>query len=147
LPEDLVLQWVTEYGVFINDKRAYAVVRIDDNGRSKCFQLAAHVDKQPVVLLATTGTSVEAPEQVRERVYYDPEIDVVVSWSGTLNQPAIHALYRSNFNAVDVFNRLALDQGECLPPSTPSQQTHGSSWHPLLSLSRMLSLPTQKEMA
>jgi hypothetical protein len=50
-----------------------------------------------MVLLATTGTSAEVPEQVRERVYYDPEIDDTVNWSGTLNQPAIHALFRSNF--------------------------------------------------
>jgi hypothetical protein len=45
LPKDLLLQRVTENGVFVRDKRAYVVVGIDVNGCSKRFQLAAHVDK------------------------------------------------------------------------------------------------------
>jgi hypothetical protein len=64
-----------------------------------------------MVLLATMGTSAEAPEQVKEPVYYDPETDIIVNWSGMLNQPAIHAPSRSNFNAADVFNRLAVGPG------------------------------------
>jgi hypothetical protein len=109
LPKDLLLQQVTKNGVFVRDKHACA--EIDVNGCSNRFQLAAHVDKQPMACLATMGTSVDVPEQVRERVYYDPEIDDIVNWSGTLNQPAMHALSRSHFNAVDLFNRLAFGPG------------------------------------
>jgi hypothetical protein len=65
------------------------------------------MDKKPVNLLGTAGSSDEAPIVTRRRVYMN-EFGDMVRWEGELRQPMIHAEYRACFNAVDVHNRLAL---------------------------------------
>jgi hypothetical protein len=65
------------------------------------------MDKAPMTLLGTAGSSCEAPEVMRRRVYLSAEGDVV-HWNGILEQPNIHYKYRSYFNAVDIHNKLAM---------------------------------------
>jgi hypothetical protein len=65
------------------------------------------MDEQPMTLLGTTGSSNEAPVESRHQVYMSQDGDLV-RWVGKLEQPQIHAIYRTYFNAVDVNNKLAL---------------------------------------
>jgi hypothetical protein len=44
---------------------------------------------------------------MRRRVYMSFEGDMV-RWQGELQQPYVHNIYRSNLNAVDVHNKLAV---------------------------------------
>lgn len=110
-PKNALLQKVQREGEFERNQRAYAIIDINVEGHKKRLQAAVHVDKQPMVLVATCGTSQDAEEITRHRSYYDPDAGAVVKWTGQLQQPQIHELYRSNFNAVDLFNRLAFGPG------------------------------------
>jgi hypothetical protein len=60
-----------------------------------------------MTLLATAGSSQEAPKVLRKRSYMDEAGDLG-PWVGELEQPDVHYLYRTNFNAVDVHNELAV---------------------------------------
>jgi hypothetical protein len=77
------------------------------NGRNMAFTGAFHMDKRPMTLLCKAGSSKKAPEVMRRRVYMDADGDLV-RWHGKLEQPDAHYIYRSNFNAVDVHNKLAV---------------------------------------
>ena len=63
------------------------------------------MDKKPLCLVATTGTSNDGEEKVRHR--YKLRDGTQVHSVYTLKQPDMHAQYRRFFNAVDNFNRLA----------------------------------------
>jgi hypothetical protein len=65
------------------------------------------MDRRPMTLLATAGSFQEAPKVLRKRSYMD-EAGHLVPWVGELEQPDVHHLYRTNFNSVDVHNKLAV---------------------------------------
>jgi hypothetical protein len=89
------------------DVRAYRQVTLQVAGKEATFTGAFHMDKQPMTLLGTAGSSDEAPLITRLRVYMNDFGDMV-RWEGELRQPMIHAEYRTYFNAVDVHNKLAI---------------------------------------
>jgi hypothetical protein len=60
-----------------------------------------------MTLLSNAGSSKDASVVMRRRVYMSDEGDMV-RWQGELQQPDVHHIYRSNFNAVDVHNKLAV---------------------------------------
>jgi hypothetical protein len=89
------------------DVRAYRQVTLQVAGKETTFTGAFHMDKQPMTLLSTAGSSDEAPLITRRRLYMN-EFGDVVRWEGELRQPTIHAKYGTYFNAVDIHNKLAL---------------------------------------
>jgi hypothetical protein len=60
-----------------------------------------------MTLLATAGSSQEATKVLQKRSYMDEAGDLV-PWVGELEQPDVHHLYGTNFNSVDVHNKLAV---------------------------------------
>jgi hypothetical protein len=87
--------------------RAYRELKLAVKGKEVSFVGAFHMDKAPMTLLGTAGSSKEAPEVMRRRVYMSEDGDLT-QWTGTLHQPDMHYIYRSTFNAVDVHNKLAM---------------------------------------
>jgi hypothetical protein len=87
--------------------RAYRQLTLQVNGKATSFTGAFHMDKKPMTLLSTAGSSMEAPPVMRRRVYMSDTGDLV-RWHGELQQPNVHFVYRSNFNAVDVHNKLSV---------------------------------------
>jgi hypothetical protein len=68
-----------------------------------------HMDKAPMVLVASCSTSLYGGMKVRHRSkLVDGQMQRV---RYQLEQPVMHSLYRSNFNAVDVMNRLSQGPG------------------------------------
>jgi hypothetical protein len=94
-------------GGWERNDRAYRLLELQVDGNKVQFAAAFHMDKAPMTLLGTAGSSNEAPIVTRRRVYMTQEGDLV-HWVGKLEQPQIHAIYRTFFNAVDVHNKLAL---------------------------------------
>jgi hypothetical protein len=60
-PKKELLAAVTEEGKLVRKKRAYATVDIDVSGHMQTVLAEIHVDKQPMALVGTTGSSAEAP--------------------------------------------------------------------------------------
>jgi hypothetical protein len=87
--------------------RSYQQLCLRVNGKDTTFTGAFHMDKAPMTLLGTAGSSREAPPVMRRRMYMTDDGDMV-RWVGELQQPDIRYIYRSNFNAVDVHNKLAV---------------------------------------
>jgi hypothetical protein len=75
------------------------------NGIDTTFTGAFHMDRAPMTLLGTTRSSQEAPPVMRRHVSMSDNGDMV-RWVGELQQPNIHHIYRSHFNAVDVHNKM-----------------------------------------
>lgn len=74
-----------------------------DRTVTKKIFAGAHMDKQPLLLCASTGTSLPGERRERNRaVFHGGEIRRDTYY---LDQPDVHATYRQNFNAVDKFNR------------------------------------------
>jgi hypothetical protein len=92
------------------DDRAYRQCSLPVNNKSTTFTAAFHMDKALMTLLGTAGSSSEAPEVMRSRIYRSAEGDLV-HWTGILKQPNKHYIYRSYFNAVDIHNKLAIAPG------------------------------------
>jgi hypothetical protein len=86
--------------------RAYRQLVLKVDGTDIRFVGAFHMDKRPMTLLGTVG-SMEAPTVMRRRLYMSEEGDLV-RWTGELQQPNIHYIDRTYFNAVDVHNKLAV---------------------------------------
>jgi hypothetical protein len=86
---------------------AFRQLKMKVNGKDINFSGAFHVDKRQMTLLSTAGSSKDALVVMRRRVYMSDEGDMV-RWQGELQQPYVHYIYRSNFNAVDVHNKLAV---------------------------------------
>jgi hypothetical protein len=89
------------------DDRAYRQLELVINSRKTRIVGAFHMDKRPMTLVGTLGSSNEAEPVMRRRVYMTADGDLV-RWVGELRQPNLHFIYRSFFNAVDVHNKLAL---------------------------------------
>jgi hypothetical protein len=90
--------------------RAYRQLIFCVNGKDITFVGAFHMDRAPMTFLGTAGSSKEAPLVMRRRLYLSDGGDLV-RWVGELQQPDIHYIYRSNFNAVDVQDKLAVEVG------------------------------------
>ncbi len=63
----------------------------------------AFMDKIPLLLVGTCGTSVDAEEVTRSRREWTE--DGFVTSHYRVRQPGMHDTYRRNFNGVDLFNR------------------------------------------
>ena len=72
----------------------------------RAFFAGGHQDKKRLHLIATCGTSL--PGESRTRYRRDMVDGTIVRQQYTLEQPNMHSIYRSQFNAVDLFNREAL---------------------------------------
>ena len=68
--------------------------------------VSVHQDTLIIILVHTTGTSLEGPERTRQCHKFKDGNVVQRKW--TLQQPHVHALYRKDFSAVIFFNKLAL---------------------------------------
>jgi hypothetical protein len=90
------------------------------NGVPRTFVCGAHMDKQPMLVLATCGTSLEAGELHRQRTIYDQELCQTVIWRATAEQPMMHGDYRGKFNGVDINNRHCHGPGSIAAISTKS---------------------------
>jgi hypothetical protein len=87
--------------------RAYQQLKLEANAKEAMFTGAFHMDRKPMTLLATAGSSREAPPVMRRRVDVSDDGDVV-RWRGELQQPNVHYLYGSFLNGLDVHNKLAV---------------------------------------
>lgn len=67
------------------------------------FYAGAFMDKIPLLLVGTAGTSLDAPEVTRDRTEWVEGGFVTTKYK--VRQPGMHDLYRRNFNGVDLFNR------------------------------------------
>jgi hypothetical protein len=111
-PKQLLLEKLQDDdGKYVRNRRAYAKIDVDVEGEKHTFFGAAHADRQPMVLVGSTGSSAEAPEVERPRRYWDGKRGEVVGWIGKLQQPMMHYIYRSYFNRVDLFNRYTFGPG------------------------------------
>ena len=68
------------------------------------FFAGAFMDKKPLLVLSTCGTSLDAESATRVRTEYDAEHGFRRS-TYDVAQPMMHDMYRRNFNGVDLFNR------------------------------------------
>lgn len=78
-------------------------VVVDLERGEKTFYAGAFMDKIPLLLVGSCGTSLLADEVTRDRTEW-----VGGSFKTTyykVKQPDMHDTYRRNFNAVDLFNR------------------------------------------
>lgn len=72
------------------------------------LQGSVHRDKQPMALVHTAGSLAPGEPRFRNFVRYDKNKKTVVRRKYRLDQPHVHAIYRSKFWHVDRFNKLAL---------------------------------------
>ncbi|NBX97432.1 hypothetical protein EBQ81_01010, partial [bacterium] len=88
-----------------------ATVGIDKGGRKEFKKVYAggHMDKQPLIVCFSTGTTLPGEKKVRHRSKLQQ--GEVVKAQYTLEQPQVHALYRKYFNAVDLFNKASGQPG------------------------------------
>jgi hypothetical protein len=93
--------------------RAYRQLTLRVNCKDTKFTGAFHMDKKPMSLFSTSGSSNEAPAVMRRRVYMSDDGDMV-RWQGELQQPDVHFIYKSKFNAVDVQNNCLLGPIVCV---------------------------------
>jgi hypothetical protein len=91
------------------DQMFMQVKVVFDDGVERPVLAGAHMDKKPLLLCATCSTSLPGEPKVRYRSRLHN--GVVEKSTYTLEQPQMHALYRANFNAVDMFNRMSLAPG------------------------------------
>lgn len=71
---------------------------------TKTFYAGAFMDKVPLLLVGTCGTSLDGEPVRRDRVEYSPAGGFTRT-SYNVSQPGMHDTYRKNFNGVDLFNR------------------------------------------
>ena len=82
-------------------------------GTPKLLYAAVHVDNNPMAMLCTTGRTDLVETVTRKRTYRDALTGQVVPWSGQSTMPQAIKWYRSGFNAVDIFNKLAVGPNSC----------------------------------
>ena len=83
------------------------------------FYAGGHMDKKPMYLIATCGTSLEGDVAVRR---YRGQVTTGPP-TYELPQPNMHATYRRYFNAVDLFNR------DCFGPLSVQFAVRTQSWY------------------
>jgi len=75
---------------------------------TKPIYAAGHKDKQPLVLCASCGTSLQGAESQAQDQAGAGELR---KSRYTLDQPQMHAMYRGKFNVVDLFNKASGQPG------------------------------------
>jgi hypothetical protein len=96
-----------------HNDRTYRQLTLKVNGKDTKITGAFHMDRKPMTLLSTAGSSNEAPAVMRCRAYMSDDGDMV-RWQGELQQPDVHHVYRSKFIAVDVHNKLSVGTVVCV---------------------------------
>ena len=84
--------------------KKFMKVEVDLEVGPTTFYAGAFMDKIPLLLVGTCGTSLDSAPVRRERVEYSREGGFVRT-AYNVAQPGMHDLYRRNFNGVDLFNR------------------------------------------
>lgn len=91
------------------DQRFFRADTIFNDGSILPVWAGGHMDKQPLMLCATTGTSLPGETKIRYRSkLVEGNVDKV---RYELEQPAMHATYRKYAPAVDQFNKLSMQPG------------------------------------
>lgn len=90
----------------VRHKQVFFKVDVELERGTHTFYAGGHQDRKPLHLIATCGTSLQGESRTRYR--RDMEAGQIVRQTYTLEQPVMHSLYRSKFNAVDLFNRDAM---------------------------------------
>lgn len=84
-------------------KSHFKKIEVELDSGVRTFFAGAHMDKKPMLLVASCATSLPGEEIKRDRrEFIDNE---VVRTSYTCSQPVMHDLYRRYFNSIDLFNR------------------------------------------
>jgi hypothetical protein len=91
------------------DQRFFVAYTTFTDGGVLPVWAGGHMDKQPLMLCASTGTSLPGPKKVRYRSKL--HAGSIVRTRYELEQPSMHATYRAYAPAVDQFNKLALQPG------------------------------------
>lgn len=86
-------------------------LKLQVEGEQRTVFAGGHMDKAPLVVVASCATSLHGGTKLRYRSKLVEGQMRRVCYQ--LDQPQMHALYRNNFNAVDVMNRLSQGPG-CL---------------------------------
>ncbi len=84
-------------------KKHFMKVEVDLEVGKKTFYAGAFMDKIPLLLVGSCGTSIDADEVTRDRTEWVE--GSFVSTKYKVRQPGMHDTYRRKFNAVDLFNR------------------------------------------
>ena len=85
------------------------------------FYAGAFMDKIPLLLVGSCGTSLDAEEVTRDRTEWVEGGFVTSRYK--VKQPVMHDTYRRNFNGVDLFNR------DCFGNHTLQMAVKTRSWH------------------
>lgn len=72
---------------------------------------SGHMDVQPMVLVHTTGTSLQGTDRQRTYRYWNKETHQYSYTKYTLTQPDVHARYREAFSKIDITNKSAVGHG------------------------------------
>lgn len=73
--------------------------------------MTGHMDKAPMVLVHTTGCTVEGESRTRHFKTYDSATGKYVSEKYSLRQPDVHSKYRGQFSRIDTFDKFAVGHG------------------------------------
>ncbi len=84
-------------------KKSFMKVDVELEVGKKTFYAGAFMDKIPLLLVGSCGTSIDADEVTRDRREWVEGSFVTSKYK--VRQPGMHDTYRRNFNAVDLFNR------------------------------------------
>jgi hypothetical protein len=79
---------------------------IDGTGDEVTMYGAGHMDKKPLLLCATTGTSKSGVPRTRHFATYSEGRYITSTYK--LEQPDMFSIYRNNFATIDTFNKVAL---------------------------------------
>lgn len=83
--------------------KAFMKVEVDLEVGKRVFYAGAFMDKIPLLLVGSCGTSMDAPEVTRDRTEWVEGGFTTTKYK--VKQPVMHDTYRRNFNGVDLFNR------------------------------------------
>ena len=78
-------------------------VEVDLEQGQRTFYAGAFMDKIPLLLVGSCGTSLDAEEVTRNRTEWLGGGFTTTKYK--VRQPVMHDTYRRNFNGVDLFNR------------------------------------------
>jgi hypothetical protein len=83
--------------------KAFMKVEVELEVGMTPFYAGAFMDKRPLLLVGSCGTSLDAAEVRRDRREWSGGSFVTSHYN--VRQPVMHDTYRRNFNGVDLFNR------------------------------------------
>lgn len=101
--------------------KAFMKVDVELEVGKTSFYAGAFMDKIPLLLVGTCGTSLDAEEVTRDRREWVEGGFVTSRYK--VRQPVMHDTYRRNFNGVDLFNR------DCFGEHSLQMTVKTRSWH------------------